>query len=76
MSGITTRSPGLNALRLFAGRDELVEVEGEDAGAAELACRTGLRDGADEGGALRDGDGVVGVENGLGNDRMDTLPAG
>ncbi len=63
----------LDVLSRASGKDKLAEVEVKGSGATEHASWFRLRDGSNHSGALRDGDGVVGVVDGLGDGRFNLL---
>ena len=65
--------PGLDDAGFFVGNLKLAKVEGENAGASELAGGLGTGDGADERGTLWNGDGVVRIEDGFGDCGLDCL---
>ncbi len=71
--GVGSGEPGLDDAGFFVGDLKLAKVEGENAGASELAGGFGAGDGADERGTLRNGDGVVGIEDGFGYGSLDRL---
>ena len=71
--GVGSGELGLDDAGFFVGDLKLAEVEGENAGAAELAGGFGAAHGADERGTLGNGDGVVGIEDGFGYGGLDCL---
>src|SRR6266702_5162883 len=76
LAGVGSGEGGVDVVRLTAGQGQLAEAEVQGAGAAEETSRFCLGDGADEGGALGDCDGVVGVVDGFSDGCLDNLPGG
>ena len=74
--GIGADKGGLDVLWRTIRQLELTKVEAEDAGPTEAASRPSLGDGADERGALGDGDAAVGAEDGFGDNGVNRLAGG